>query len=343
MATLDDTLRRLPKVLLHEHLDGALRPATLFDLARARGLSRPAADATALARWFDERAHVGSLPAYLEGFALTIAAMASPGALERVAFEAAEDARADGCVLAEFRCAPHLWEAQGVAAEDAVAALVAGLRRSALPSGLILCALRHEDPATSARVARLAVAMRDAGVIAFDLAGPEAGHPPSVHAAAFAVARDAGLPITCHAGEADGAYRVLEAARLGARRIGHGVRLVDALGTALFDEVRSLGLHFEVCPTSNVCTGAAASLAHHPIRALWDAGIDLSFHTDGPLMAATDMQREALGLVQVLGFAPADLATMSARAAASSFMPEADRQRALAAVDAWRFQTAGAA
>ena len=135
--------RAMPKVLLHEHLDGSLRAATLFELLRSRGLARPAADVAGLTRWFDERAHAGSLTEYLRGFDLTVAAMATPAALERVAFEAAEDAREDGCVLAEFRIAPLLFEAHGVAGEVAVEALLAGLARSALPSGLIVCAMRH--------------------------------------------------------------------------------------------------------------------------------------------------------------------------------------------------------
>src|SRR5512134_2164073 len=168
--------RALPKVLLHDHLDGGLRPATLLELLRARGLPAPADDAAALAAWFDARAHAGSLNEYLRGFALTVAAMATPPGLERVAFEAAEDARADGCVLAEFRIAPALFEAHGLSAEAAVEALLQGLRRSALPSGLILCSMRERSTAEAERVAALAARYLGQGVIAFDLAGAELGH-----------------------------------------------------------------------------------------------------------------------------------------------------------------------
>ena len=153
---IDALARALPKVLLHDHLDGGLRPATLLELLRQRGLSAPAADAQALAAWFDARAHAGSLRQYLRGFALTVAAMASLSALQRVAFEAAEDVRADGCVLAEFRIAPLLFEPHGLAVEAAIEAMLQGLQRSVLPSGLILCAMRERSVAEAERVAQLA-------------------------------------------------------------------------------------------------------------------------------------------------------------------------------------------
>jgi adenosine deaminase len=331
--------RSLPKVLLHEHLDGGLRVPTLHGLLRAKGLPSPADDPQSLARWFDAHAHAGSLEQYLAGFALTVSAMASPAAMEQVAFEAAEDALADGCVLAEFRIAPLLFEAHGIAPEAAVEALLAGLRRSRLASGLIVCAMREQPPASSVRAAQLALRHRNEGVIGFDLAGPEFGFPPSLHAEALKLVRDAGLGITLHAGEADGAPRVLEAAELGATRIGHGVRLSETLSPggdrALFDSVLQRGVHLEVCPTSNVHTGAYASLATHPIGALWQAGVDLSFHTDNRLMSATTMAAEAEALVRECGLTVADLAAMTLAAADGSFMPAADRARARDAVMAW--------
>jgi adenosine deaminase len=343
---IDAKARALPKVLLHEHIDGDLRLGTLIDLARERGLKLPTDDVAELASWFDRRAHAGSLPAYLEGFGLTIAAMASPAAMSRVAYEAAEDARADGCVLAELRCAPNLWEADGISAEAAIEALLAGLQRSALPTGLIVCALRHHTPAETERVARLAVRYRAQGVIAFDLAGPEFGHPPGEHTSAFAAARDDGLPITCHAGEADEAKRVIEAARLGARRIGHGVRLADAFGSAegraLIDEAIARRLHLEVCVTSNLHTGAARSRASHPIRALWDAGIDLSFHTDNRLMSGVSASSEAASLARENGFSWAELASMSLRAAQASFLSNEVREKAAESIRRWAADQAAA-
>lgn len=331
--------RRCPKVLLHEHLDGGLRVATLLQLLRERGLAAPADDVDTLAAWFDARAHAGSLVEYLRGFALTVAAMATPAALARVAFEAAEDARLDGCVLAEFRVAPLLFEAHGVPGEAVVESLLEGLSRSPLPSGLIVCAMRQEDPAQAARAAALALRWRGQGVVGFDLAGPEAGFPATRHAMLLAHLRDEGLPLTLHAGEADEGWRVLEAARLGARRVGHGVRLAELIGQPAGEdaiaELRERGLHLEVCPTSNVHTGAAASIATHPIRALWQAGLSLSFHTDNRLISCIDQSTEAAQLVQHAGFGWAELVRMGLLAAEASFLPEPARAQAADTLRAW--------
>jgi len=314
--------RALPKVVLHDHLDGGLREQTLLELLGERGIEPPAADAAGIGQWFDERAHAGSLVEFLRGFTLTVAAMASPAALQRVAFEAAEDARADGAVLAEFRIAPLLFEPHGVPGEAAVEALLAGLAASPLPCGLIVCAMRHLPEAETLRAARLAQRYRDQGVVGFDLAGAEAGHPPSQHARAITLARDAGLPLTLHAGEADAAERVLEAVQHGAARIGHGVRLVDALhrDPALMDAVRDADVHLEVCPTSNVHTGAARSIAEHPITALWRAGLSLSWQTDNRLMSRVSMSSEAAELLQHTPLTETDLRAMSDEALRHAFV-----------------------
>lgn len=328
--------RELPKVLLHEHLDGGLRVATVLELLRERGVQAPAADVAALTGWFEANAHAGSLVKYLEGFALTIAAMASPDALRRVAFEAAEDARLDGAVLAEFRIAPLLFEAHGISGEATVEALLEGLAQSPMPTGLIVCAMRHLDPAETERAARLALKYQYQGVVAFDLAGAEFGHPPSQHAGALKLCRDAGLPLTLHAGEADIAERVVEAGRLGAARIGHGVRLVDALRDParrhLVDEVKAMGLHLEVCPTSNVHTGAAPSVAQHPITELWLAGVSLSYHTDNRLMSCISLAGEAAALLTETPLGEADLLAMAAQAAKHSFLPQPQRDQAVKAI-----------
>ena len=332
--------RRLPKVLLHEHLDGGLRVSTLLELLHQRGL-QPAADSVpGLAAWFDANAHAGSLLKYLEGFALTVEAMSSPVAMERVAFEAAEDAAAEGAVLAEFRIAPLLFESHGVSGEAAVEALLAGLARSSLPllqrSGLIVCAMRHLPPSETERAARLALKYQGRGVVGFDLAGAERGHPPGQHAAALRLVRDAGLGLTLHAGEADVAERVLEAGHLGATRIGHGVHLVDALHDPtrqwMVAEVRDLGLHLEVCPTSNVHTGTAQSIATHPITALWQAGVSLSYHTDNRLMSCINQSEEAAALLAHTVLQESDLLAMAAEAARHSFLGAAQRAAALAAI-----------
>jgi adenosine deaminase len=334
-----DFAQALPKVLLHEHLDGTLRVPTLFELMHQRGIAGPAPDVPGLAAWFEARAHAGSLVEYLKGFDLTVAAMATPAALERVAFEAAEDARQQGCVLAEFRIAPLLFEPHGVAPDEAVRALLAGLQRSALPSGLIVCAMRQLPESETLRAADLALRWQGRGVIGFDLAGPEKGFEPARHANALARVRAAGLALTLHAGEADGAERVVEAGRLGARRIGHGVYLAQALAdparSHLVDEVKAMGLHLEVCPTSNVHTGVSPDLASHPITALWRAGVSLSFHTDNTLMSCISLVGEARALLAQTPLTPADLVQMQLQAAAASFQPAADRAVAQARIRAF--------
>lgn len=335
-ATMSDAIttaaRRLPKVLLHEHLDGGLRVATLLDLLHQGGINAPASDVASLAAWFDANAHAGSLTKYLEGFALTVAAMATPEAMARVAFEAAEDSLAEGAVLAEYRIAPLLFEAHGVPGDVAVEALLAGLQRSALPSGLIVCAMRHLAPEETVRAVELALRFQGRGVVAFDLAGPEHGYPPAEHGRALAMAREAGLPLTLHAGEADAAERVVEAGRLGARRIGHGVHLADVFGdparAGLVDDVKAMGLHLEVCPTSNVHTGAAASVATHPISVLWRAGVSLSYHTDNRLMSRITQTSEAEALLRETPLTETDLLAMALQAARASFLGDAAKQAA---------------
>ncbi|MEO8102421.1 MAG: adenosine deaminase [Betaproteobacteria bacterium] len=329
----------LPKILLHEHLDGGLRPQTLLELCAQRGIAVPARDAGGLAAWMQANADSGSLERYLRGFGLTVDAMASAGACERVAFEAAEDARLDGCVLAEFRIAPLLLESHGVAGEAAVEALIRGLARSTLACGLIVCAMRTDAPAQTARSARLAARYQGAGVIGFDLAGAERGFPPATHAEAFAVARDAGLGITCHAGEADSGARVLEAAAMGATRIGHGVKIMAASDiaqqSAWLTEAIRLGLHFEVCPTSNVHTGTAASMAAHPLRAMTEAGLSVSVSTDNRLMSGVTLSAELQAVHGENGVTLAQLGRMMREAARASFMPVADRDMALQALSGW--------
>lgn len=324
------TLASMPKVLLHDHLDGSLRVDTLIELCARRRIPLPTQDATELAAWFRRNAMAGSLERYLEGFALTVAAMGDVQAIERVAFEAAEDALAEGCILAEFRMAPLLLEAHGVAPDDAVAAMLTGLSRSALPCGLIVCGMRHEAPERVALAADLALRHRAGperafGVIGFDLAGPEHGWPATRHEAALRRVRDAGLPITLHAGEADDGQRVLEAVALGARRIGHGVRLADLIdtpeGAAAIQELKTRHVHLEICPTSNVQTGAAASIAAHPIRALWDQGVSLSFQTDNHLISCTNLNLEGQALLDEAGFSLADLLAMQMMALDASFLP----------------------
>lgn len=331
--------RAWPKALLHEHLDGALRPQTLLELCRQRGIPVPATAAAGLAAWVQANADSGSLERYLQGFALTVAAMASVEACERIAFEAAEDARLDGCVLAEFRIAPLLLEPFGLSGDAVVEALLRGLDRSPLACGLIVCAMRTDAPAQTERAAALAARHGDRGVIGFDLAGAERGHPPTDHVRAFAIAREAGLGLTCHAGEADTGERVLEAARLGIRRIGHGVQIMSAPDATTqrrwLQQARELGLHFEVCPTSNLHTGAVASMAAHPLRAMMAHGLQVSVSTDNTLMSGVTLSRELRTLHRHAGISLAQLSRTMRDAAAASFLPAAERNAALQAMQRW--------
>jgi adenosine deaminase len=334
--------RALPKILLHEHLDGGLRPATLLELCRKQNVAIPdetGNTADGLAAWLLNNSNSGSLVRYLTGFSLTVAAMGSAEACERVAFEAAEDARADGCVLAEFRMAPLLLEPHGLSGEAVIEALLAGLLRSTLPSGLIVCAMRTDAPEATLKAAQLAARYTGEGVVGFDLAGAERGFPPTPHKAAINAARDAGLGITLHAGEADDGSRVLEAASLGATRIGHGVNIMRSADPATrqswIDEARRLRLHFEVCPTSNVHTGISTSIADHPLREMVEAGLSVSVSTDNRLMSGVSMSGELAAVHDQAGITRPQLGRMMREAAQASFLPEATRKAALAALAPW--------
>ncbi len=340
-----DHWRTLPKVLLHEHLDGGLRPQTLLALCQTSNISLPVATAPELALWLQSNANSGSLERYLRAFGLTVAAMATARACEQVAFEAAEDARLDGCVLAEFRMAPLLLEPHGLAPELAVEALLRGLQRSSMPAGLIVCAMRTDSVQAVESAARLAVRYASYGVVGFDLAGAEKGFPATVHRAAIHLARDAGLGITLHAGEADHGQRVLEAIELGATRIGHGVQIAqpapgeDAAAAlrrmhtvaamAVDQKAHGRPVHFEVCPTSNTHTGVCADLASHPMKSMLSAGLSLSVHTDNRLISGVTHSGELAAVHQALGWQVADIEASMQSAARASFMPQAVVQRVL--------------
>jgi adenosine deaminase len=331
--------RDLPKVTLHEHIDGCLRPQTLIEMAAERGLTLPHSEPAAVAKWMLDNANSGSLVRYLEGFAFTVQAMATAEACERVSYELAMDAQAEGCVLAEFRMAPQLFEPFGLSAEAATEAMLAGLQRSGLACGLIICGMRHESPTVTAQAARIAVRYQNQGVIGFDLAGPEFGFPPSAHAQAIETALNAGLGLTLHAGEADVGSRVLEAAQLGATRIGHGVNVVrqdDGSLPTWAEQARDRGLHFEVCPSSNVHTGAATSVAAHPIKAMLAAGLSVSCSTDNRLMSATTLCEELEHLHTETGLSIQQLVQMQVDGMKASFLPAAQKAAAMAQLQAWQ-------
>ncbi|MCW0213601.1 MAG: adenosine deaminase [Pseudonocardia sp.] len=337
-APSTEEIRKAPKVLLHDHLDGGLRAASVIDLADAVGYGAlPTRDPEELAGWFLGAAHSGSLVRYLETFGHTVAVMQTAEALVRVAAEAAEDLAADGVVYAEVRFAPELHVEQGLALPDVVEAVLEGFRvgtaRAAeqghtIKVGCLLTAMRHA--ARSREIAELAVRYRDAGVAGFDIAGAEKGFPPTRHLDAFEYVRQQNAHVTIHAGEAFGLPSIWEAVQwCGADRLGHGVRIVDDItvrsdGTAelgrLAAWVRDMRIPLEMCPTSNVHTGAATSLADHPIGLLRDLRFRVTVNTDNRLMSGCSMTSEMAALVETFGYGWADLQWFTVNSMKSAFI-----------------------
>ena len=333
-----DTIRDAPKVLLHDHLDGGLRPATVIELADAIGYpDLPSTDERELGGWFLAAAHSGSLVRYLETFGHTVGVMQTQDALVRVAAECAEDLAADGVVYAEVRFAPELHVEAGLELDAVVEAVLEGFKVGAARAaergrrirvGCLLTAMRHA--ARSREIAELAVRYRDLGVVGFDIAGAEAGFPPTRHLDAFEYLRQQNAHFTIHAGEAFGLPSIWEALQwCGADRLGHGVRIVDDItlgadGTPrlglLAAYVRDKRIPLEMCPTSNVHTGAAKSLADHPIGLLTQLRFRVTVNTDNRLMSDVSMTSEMTALADTFGYGWADLQWFTVNAMKSAFI-----------------------
>ncbi|WP_433652791.1 adenosine deaminase [Micromonospora zamorensis] len=331
---------KVPKALLHDHLDGGLRPATIVDLAAEVGHELPATDPEALGRWFADAADSGSLERYLETFAHTVAVMQTAPALRRVARECALDLATDGVVYAEVRFAPEQHLEQDLSLDEVVEAVLAGFAEGtaqAVEAGLsirvgtLLTAMRHA--ARSQEIAELAVRHRDAGVVGFDIAGAEAGFPPTRHLDAFEYLQRENFHFTIHAGEAFGLPSIWQAIQwCGADRLGHGVRIVDDIspdGTLgrLAAYVRDKRIPLELCPSSNVQTGAVASIADHPIGLLRDLRFRATVNTDNRLMSGTSMSREMSLLVETFGYGWKELQWFTINAMKSAFIPFDERLR----------------
>ncbi|MDX2192957.1 MAG: adenosine deaminase [Gemmatimonadales bacterium] len=331
-----EVFQALPKTDLHVHLDGSLRPATLVDLAQRAGVPLPTTDPAALARHMlvDDAAHLDD---YLARFELTIAVLQDAEALERVAYEMVEDAAQDGVSRLEVRNCPLLNTRRGLTLDEAIVAQCRGLARGAeafgVSTGLINCSLRHYDPADSVRIAEASVRHRDAGVVAFDLAGGEAGRPPGPHGPAFDVAREGMLGITVHAGEAAGPDSIREALfRCHAMRLGHGTRLIE--DPALLAYVRDRQVPIEINLTSNVQTRAVRSLAEHPLRRYLDEGLAVTLCTDNWLMSGVSLTDEYEAAQAALGLGDDEVVLLMRHGLAASFAPWPERQRLLEASDA---------
>jgi adenosine deaminase len=331
-ARLRELLRRLPKAELHCHLDGSLRPATMLELAREKGVSMPAPDADALREYMTVRdAH--NLEEYLERFAVTLSVMQSEQALERVAYELAEDAVNDGVRYLEVRYAPVLNVREGLSLEQAVEAPLRGLARAEREHGIIgrviVTAIRNMSPGVSQELAELAVAYRHRGVVGFDLAGGEAGHPARLHARAFEYARCHDLACTCHAGEGDGADSVRQAVHVcGADRLGHATRLIE--DTSLTDYCNDHRIPLEICLTSNVQTRVAPSYAMHPFREYFDRGLNVVLNTDNRLMSGVTLTDEYVHASQSLGFTFDELSRVALNGFESCFLPYEERMTLVA-------------
>jgi adenosine deaminase len=321
-----DLLRRLPKAELHCHLDGSVRPATMLEVARDHGVAMPAKEPDALGRHMlvsDAR----NLEDYLARFETTLSVMQWAPAIERIAYELAEDAHRDGVWYLETRFAPVLNVRQGLQLPDVVDAAIRGLQRAERDHGIvarvIVTALRHQSPDVSLELARLAVDFKGRGVAGFDLAGGEAGHPASAHRRAFEFALGHDMACTCHAGEGAGGESVREAVHAcGANRIGHGTRLVE--DPSLLEFVNDRRIPVEICITSNVQT-RVATYRDHPVRRYFDAGLNVVLNTDNRLMSGTTLTNEYMHAATHLGFTARELGRVALNGFESAFLPYRER------------------
>jgi adenosine deaminase len=339
-----EQVQRAPKVLLHDHLDGGLRPSTIVELAAEVGHPLPAPDPDSLATWFTTMADSGSLEEYLETFDHTVAVMQTASALARVAREAVEDLAADGVVYAEIRYAPEQHVSQGLTLDEVVAAVREGFEEGMAATGItvrqLLTAMRHQ--ARSREIAELSVAWRERGVVGFDIAGAEAGYPPTRHLDAFEYLQRENSHFTIHAGEAFGLPSIWEAIQwCGAERLGHGVRIIDDIEVAedgsvalgrLAAYVRDMRIPLEMCPASNVQTGAAPSIAEHPIGLLTRLRFRVTVNTDNRLMSGTSMTSELTALADAFGYTMRDVEWFTVNAMKSAFLPFDERLALIADV-----------
>jgi adenosine deaminase len=337
VAIAYEDIVKAPKALLHDHLDGGLRPATIIELADEVGHPLPATEPGELANWFVSACDSGSLERYIATFEHTVAVMQTAAGLRRVATECALDLADDGVVYAEVRFAPEQHLSRGLSLDQVVEAVLAGFAEGAeqaaaagrpIRIGTLLTAMRHA--ARSQEIAELAVRFRDTGVVGFDIAGAEAGYPPTRHLDAFEYLQRENFHFTIHAGEAFGLPSIWQAIQwCGADRLGHGVRIVDDITGQVLGRlaayVRDKRIPLELCPSSNVQTGAAPSIAEHPIGLLRDLRFRVTVNTDNRLMSGTSMSREMALLVEAFGYGWAELQWFTINAMKSAFIPFDER------------------
>ncbi len=339
--SLADLIQRAPKALLHDHLDGGLRPATVVELASEYGYrGLPTSDVDDLAQWFNRGAKRNDLVLYLETFAHTVGVMQHKDAIERVAYECAQDLAADGVVYAEVRFAPELSTELGLTLDEVMEAVLAGYERGSAGTDLTIYAIASamRTAARSLEIAELAVRFRDRGVVGFDIAGAEAGYPPSRHLDAFQYVNRENFHSTVHAGEAFGLPSIWEAVQFcGAERLGHGVRIVDDIDPGdgfgseklgrLATYIRDRRIPLELCPTSNVNTGVVPSIAEHPIGMLRRLRFRATVNTDNRLMSNTSMSKEMQKLADAFGWGLEDFEWLTVNAMKSAFAAFPERLR----------------
>ena len=335
MSTLTpELLTRAPKALLHDHLDGGVRPATVVELAAEFGYDGlPTTDIDDLKHWFNRGAKRNDLVLYLETFAHTVGVMQHKDAIERVAAECAEDLAADGVCYAEVRMAPELCTEEGLTLDEVMQAILAGFARGAAGTDLTIYAIATamRTAARSLEIAELAVRWRDAGVVGFDIAGAEAGYPPTRYLDAFDYLKRNNAFFTIHAGEAFGLPSIWEAVQIcGANRLGHGVRIIDDITLGpdgkpklgdLAGYIRDQRIPLEMCPSSNVHTGAAASIAEHPIGLLRQLRFRVTVNSDNQLMSRTNLSNEFAELCDAFDYTLDDVRWFTINAAKSAFYP----------------------
>lgn len=328
-----DQARQLPKVVLHDHLDGGLRPTTMVELAQGSGVDLPSMDPDVLAAMMTAGAAERDLETYLAGFEHVLALLQDADAIYRVAREAVEDLADDGVVYAELRFAPELNVRDGLSLDEVLEAALAGMAAGPIPTGLIVDGMRTSSPATVLASARAATRWADRGVVGFDLAGAEAWHPAGPHHEAITHAVQAGLGLTLHAGEASGPTMISEAVeRFHAPRIGHGVSLRHDLGPddefgPLARRVHERGVVIEACPTSNLHTGAVETLAAHPVERFRRLGFAVTINTDNRLMSDVTMSSELATVAAAFDWDVDDAMAVTHTALAAAFCDDATKAR----------------
>lgn len=360
-------IRSLPKISLHDHLDGGLRPQTIIELAAKVGHNLPADNAADLGRWFAESANSGSLVRYLETFDHTVAVMQTREGLERVAYEAVMDLAAENVIYAELRWAPEQHLRGGLTLDETVEAVQDGLERGMeeveaaggfIRTGQLVTAMRHAD--RGLEIAELAIRHRNEGVVGFDIAGAEKGFLPQRHKAAFDYLASELFPVTVHAGEADGVESIKDAIVSGrALRLGHGVRLVEDIMFSRTEGdtdlvvlgpvaqwVHDRAIALETSPSSNLQTGAFAELgdtmADHPFDILYDLGFQVTVNTDNRLMSNTNLTKELEILVETFGYELGDLEQFQLNAAQAAFQGLPEREELMDMIETGFAKAAGA-